>query len=134
VSAAIETVGLSDRSEESLAALSGGQQRRALIARALASQPDILVMDEPTAGVDSANQQILARTLATLAVNGSPLLIVTHEVGPLAPLITRAVVMKDGHIVQDGPPSPAMDEALDGAGAHVHGEPPADIGGLGLTG
>ena len=64
-----------------VATLSGGQQRRVLIARALASEPDVLLMDEPTAGVDTANQQVLAAVLARLADRGTTMVIVTHELG-----------------------------------------------------
>jgi zinc transport system ATP-binding protein len=94
--------------------LSGGQQRRALIARALAGQPDVLVMDEPFAGVDAPNQQILARTLGDLVERGVTLLIVTHEVGPIGSLLDRAVVLGHGHVVHDGPPDRALLERYDG--------------------
>lgn len=98
VGAAIDTVGLTERADVSVARLSGGQQRRVLIARALAAEPDVLVMDEPTAGVDTANQEILAATLRQLVSGGSTLLLVAHELGPLEPLICRVVVMRDGRI------------------------------------
>jgi zinc transport system ATP-binding protein len=104
VAASIDTVGLAERAHVSVAKLSGGQQRRVLIARALAAEPDVLVMDEPTAGVDAANQEILAATLRELVARGSTLLLVAHELGPLEPLINRVVVMRDGRIRYDGPP------------------------------
>lgn len=137
VDRAIERVGLADRAGENLATLSGGQQRRALIARALASEPDVLIMDEPTAGVDSANQAVLAQTLAGLAAAGTTLLVVTHEVGPLVPLVTRAVVMRDGRVAYDGPMTADMVGASDAAGLHAHGSPPPAVGparGVGLEG
>ena len=58
-----------------------------LIARALAGEPDLLVMDEPTAGVDCASQEALAEVLARLADRGTTMLIVTHELGPLTELV-----------------------------------------------
>lgn len=135
VDEAVFTVGLSDRLDAVVATLSGGQQRRALIARALAAEPDVLVMDEPTAGVDAANQQVLARTLAHLVDRGATLLVVTHEVGPLVPLVTRAAVMRDGRVAYDGPLTAAMVGASDAGDAaeqhHEHGlpdEPPGAFG------
>ncbi|HYJ74806.1 MAG TPA: metal ABC transporter ATP-binding protein [Kineosporiaceae bacterium] len=98
---AITTVGLADRRRAPVATLSGGQQRRVLIARALASEPEVLVMDEPTAGVDAASQASLVRTLQRLVAQGLTLLIVTHEVAPLADVLTRVVVVEDGRIARD---------------------------------
>lgn len=98
VCTAIDTVGLTRSADVSVAKLSGGQQRRVLIARALAAEPDVLVLDEPAAGVDTVNQEILAGTLDRLVSNGSTLLVVAHELGPLEPLITRVVVLRDGCI------------------------------------
>lgn len=84
VDEALDAVGLRDREREDVATLSGGQQRRVLIARALAAGPDLLVMDEPTAGVDAANQAVLAEVLSVLAARGTSMLIVTHEPGGTA--------------------------------------------------
>jgi zinc transport system ATP-binding protein len=108
VNDAIATVGLAEKAHERMATLSGGQQRRALIARALASQPDLLVMDEPFAGVDVPNQEILAATLSTLVAGDVTLLIATHEIAPIAALVSRTVVVDHGRIRYDGPPTDAV--------------------------
>jgi zinc transport system ATP-binding protein len=100
----LDVVGLADRAGTDVSTLSGGQQRRVLIARAMASHPDILVMDEPTAGVDSANQEVLADVLARLADEGTTMLIVTHELEALSGIVTRIVAMASGRIVFDGSP------------------------------
>ncbi|HEU5038473.1 MAG TPA: metal ABC transporter ATP-binding protein [Nocardioides sp.] len=101
---ALDVVGLARRAHESVSTLSGGQQQRVLIARALAGEPELFFLDEPTAGVDLPNQQILADTLQTLSDRGATIVLVAHELGPMAPLIDRAVVMRDGRIAYDGPP------------------------------
>ncbi|MCD4527203.1 metal ABC transporter ATP-binding protein [Nocardioides sp. cx-173] len=101
---ALEVVGLSDRRRDGVGQLSGGQQQRTLIARALASEPELIFLDEPTAGVDVPNQLALAEALGELKARGATIVLVTHELGPLAPLVDRAVVMRDGRIAYDGAP------------------------------
>ncbi len=131
---ALETVGLAGQDRSTMADLSGGQQRRVLIARALASEPDLLVLDEPTAGVDAANQVALADALAVLAARHVTIILITHELGPAAPVVTRTVVLRDGRIVHDGPASEAPDEhGHDDDWHHHHGDPPEAPRGIGLT-
>jgi len=113
---ALDVVGLAHRAKDGIARLSGGQQQRVLIARALAGEPEMLLLDEPTAGVDIANQRALAATLQELGSRGSTIVLVAHELGPLAPLVSRAVVMRDGRIVQDG--APLADHGLPHDHAH----------------
>lgn len=132
VMAAVEAVRLTERLHDEVATLSGGQQRRTLIARALAAEPEILVMDEPMAGVDAVNQDILAAVLTGLVADGLTVLLVTHELGPVAPLVSRAVVMRGGRVAYDGSLRDLPDQRLPGDG-HRHGEPPAPRG-VGLTG
>jgi zinc transport system ATP-binding protein len=104
VRSAIDTVGLADRARHSVGTLSGGQQQRVLVARTLAGEPDLMVLDEPNAGVDLASQEAIAGTLAARAREGATILVVLHEPGPFAPLIDRALVMRQGRLVYDGPP------------------------------
>ena len=73
-----------------------------LIARALAGEPELFFLDEPTAGVDLPNQQVLADTLRRLKERGATIVLVAHELGPLAPLVDRAVVLRDGRVAYDG--------------------------------
>ncbi|HEX5569620.1 MAG TPA: metal ABC transporter ATP-binding protein [Streptomyces sp.] len=93
---ALERVGLADRAGDSVDALSGGQHQRVLIARALAGEPELLIMDEPLAGVDLVSQGVLADALADQVARGVSVLLVLHELGPLAPLIDHTVVLHDG--------------------------------------
>ena len=101
---ALAVVGLAHRAPESVATLSGGQQQRVLIARALAGEPEAFFLDEPTAGVDLANQEALARSLGVLKERGATVVLVAHELGPLAPLVDRAVVLAHGGVAHDGMP------------------------------
>ncbi|WP_237565509.1 metal ABC transporter ATP-binding protein [Ornithinimicrobium cavernae] len=125
VTEAADTVGLADRLDSDVATLSGGQQRRVLIARALASRPDVLIMDEPTAGVDAANQVVLATVLRRLAALGVTMLVVTHELAALRGIVDRIVEMDAGHVSFDGTPRQyaehraAVSRAAD-AGHHHH--------------
>ena len=99
----LELVGLGDLAAHEVSTMSGGQQRRVLIARALAAEPEMLVMDEPTAGVDAASQKVLAQVLQRLIDAGSTLLVVTHEMGPLTPLLSRVVTVEAGRVRKDVP-------------------------------
>jgi zinc transport system ATP-binding protein len=123
VGAALTAVGLADRVGDRIATLSGGQQRRASIARALVGRPHVLVMDEPLAGVDADSQQALADTLAALAADGVTQVIVLHELGPLDPIITRVIALEHGRVVYDGPHT-AESHATYAAHQHAH---PDDI-------
>jgi zinc transport system ATP-binding protein len=114
---ALATVGLADRAHQQVATLSGGQQQRVLMARTLAGEPDLLVLDEPNAGVDLISQQAIADALATLADRGATIIVVLHELGPFAPLIDRAIALREGRICYDGPPS-----QLDSAGRIEHAD------------
>jgi zinc transport system ATP-binding protein len=130
VAAALESVGLAGRVHAPVSTLSGGQQQRTLIARALAAEPDLLVLDEPTAGVDAESQDAFAAALRSFVAGGGTVLLVAHELGPLEPLITRAVVLHDGAIVHDGAaPRPAGHHALPGHD-HVHPHAPQEQAGM----
>ncbi|MET9362644.1 metal ABC transporter ATP-binding protein [Streptomyces sp. NPDC006632] len=120
VDRAIAAVGLADRAKDSVDALSGGQHQRVLIARALAAEPELLIMDEPMAGVDIESQEILAATLREQVAAGASVLLVLHELGPLEPLIDRAVVLRDGCVVHDGPPPRAVGQHALPGHDHVH--------------
>jgi zinc transport system ATP-binding protein len=126
VQGALDAVSLADRAGDRADTLSGGQQQRVLIARALAGEPDLLVLDEPTAGVDAASQQAFAGALGDFVHRGGTVLLVAHELGPLAPLVHRAVVVHHGRVVHDGPvPEPAGHHA-DPDHDHVHPHAPED--------
>ena len=104
VAHALDVVALGDLAERPVAQLSGGQQQRVLIARALVGDADLLVLDEPTSGVDAASQEALATALDHLrTLHGKGVLLVAHELGPVRPLVSRAIVLGGGGVVCDGP-------------------------------
>jgi len=105
IEAAIERVGLSALAKRPLTRLSGGQQQRAFIAKALAPEPKLLALDEPTAGVDVAAQEALAELLARLHDElNVTILYVSHEFGAIEHVVERLVLVRE-RIVFDGPPS-----------------------------
>lgn len=124
VAAALDQVDLADHAGEAIADLSGGQQQRVLIARALVRRPDLLIMDEPVAGVDLPSQAQFARTLTSLVAGGMTVLVVVHELGELSELIERAVVIRHGQVVHDG--APPVPHAPHAGTAHHHQHPHAD--------
>lgn len=105
VARAIATVGLAGRADAPLRTLSGGMQQRALIAKALASEPTLLALDEPTTGVDAESQESLGVLLEELRSELSvTILYVSHEFGAVEHVVDRIVLVRGG-IVYDGPPS-----------------------------
>jgi zinc transport system ATP-binding protein len=120
VETAIEAVGLATQARDSVSTLSGGQQQRVLIARAMAGVPDLLVLDEPTAGVDVPSQQAFADALRTIVDRGATIVLVAHELGPLGALVDRALVMRDGRVAYDGPPIDAFTDAVALSDHHHH--------------
>jgi zinc transport system ATP-binding protein len=130
VDRALAAVGLAERAREPVNTLSGGQQQRTLIARALAGEPELLVLDEPTAGVDAASQEAFAGALRDFVDLGGTVLLVAHELGPLQPLISRCVVVHQGQIAHTGSvPVPAGHHA-DPDHDHVHPHAAHDRPGL----
>lgn len=105
VTHALESVGLGELADEPLNELSGGQQQRAFIARAFAGEPDLLVLDEPIAGVDAESQRRFRGSLTHLiAEHGAGVLLVSHELSAVAPDLDRVIVLKR-RVLFDGPPA-----------------------------
>jgi zinc transport system ATP-binding protein len=105
VDEAVELVGLAERANAPMHELSGGQQQRALIAKALAGQPALLALDEPTTGVDAESQDALGELLARLSEQFVvTILYVSHEFGAVERYVERLVLVRGG-ILFDGPPS-----------------------------
>jgi zinc transport system ATP-binding protein len=92
VNEALEQVEITDLAERPYRALSGGQRRRVLVARALAAKPELLILDEPTANMDSESEERLFRTLGKLKGN-TTILIVTHDTGFVSALTDRVLCL-----------------------------------------
>lgn len=123
VQAAIHAVGLDEQTHDGVATLSGGQQQRVLIARALAGEPELLVLDEPTAGVDVPSQQSFADAVRHLVSQGTTVVLVAHELGPMAGLVDRAVVMREGRVTYDGAPVADFTDLDHQSWSHGHHHP-----------
>tara|TARA_R110000824_G_scaffold118960_2_gene271419 strand:- start:35433 stop:36152 length:720 start_codon:yes stop_codon:yes gene_type:complete len=98
---ALEAVGLSDRAGHTSGELSGGQQQRVAIARAIASEPAVLLADEPTGNLDTQRSAEIMELLAHLnSDQGITIVMVTHE-ADMAAFADRSVIFRDGHIESD---------------------------------
>jgi zinc transport system ATP-binding protein len=120
---ALSAVGLEDFAGRRIGELSGGEQQRAMIARALVAEPEVLVLDEPVAGVDSDSQQSFRDALVHLQREHSvAILLVSHELSAVADDLDRVVVLQSGRVSFDGPPS-ELTAAGVSLGVHRHDLP-----------
>ncbi len=101
---------LADRAEERVQALSGGMKRRLLVARALVNEPELIVLDEPTTGLDPQARLAVWRALERLRRQGVTLLLTTHYMEEAARLCDRLLIMDDGRIVTEGQPRRLVDQ------------------------
>ena len=108
--AALARVGLADRADQRPPELSGGQQQRVAIARSLAMRPKVLLFDEPTSALDPEMVHEVLDTMRELATEGMTMVVVSHELGFLREAASRVVMMDDGRIVEEGPPSQVLGE------------------------
>lgn len=127
--AAIEKVGVADLKDRSLARLSSGQRQRVFIARALANTPDLLVLDEPTTGVDVASTGNLYSLLQELKNEGVTIVLVSHDIGVVAAYIDTIACLNVSLVAHCRPDEAVCTQALtEMYGCHVaflhHGESP----------
>ena len=119
VAHALEAVALAELAARPVTELSGGQQQRALIARALVSDPELLILDEPIAGVDAESQRLFRNSLVHLvAEHRTAVLLVSHELGAVADDLDRVIVLKQ-EVLFDGAPA---ELAARGVSLGVHAE------------
>lgn len=104
--ALLDHVGLSHRKDHRFALLSTGEQRRALIARALVNMPELLILDEPTAGLDLAGREQVLATINMVLQHANPpaVLMITHHVEEIPPRTSQILLMKQGRFIAAGTP------------------------------
>ena len=120
--AVLERVGLSHRAASPSSQLSEGDLKRLEMARALATKPALLLLDEPFAGLSVSEIGVLSDTIRQLREDGTTLIVVEHKIGSLLQLVDRVVAMDQGAVIADGDPqevmrSPAVVTAYLGGGA-----------------
>ena len=107
---ALEEVGISELAERPLGQLSGGQQQRVYIARALAQQPRVLLLDEPTTGLDVATQRTIIDLVKRLRDTlGLTIVLVTHDINMVSPISDRLLLLKT-RLLAAGPPKSVLNQ------------------------
>lgn len=106
----LETFGVSDEADTPVSSLSYGQRRRVEIARAVATQPAVLLLDEPTAGMSDGEAWEIAKALQPLAAEGLALLLVDHNVGLVTGLCSEITVMDAGSVIAAGDPNSVIND------------------------
>ena len=119
----IETVGLKDKRDSRVRSLSGGQTRRLDVAIALAGDPELLFLDEPTPGFDPSARREAWEVVKSLSALGKTVLLTTHYMDEAQHLADRVAVISAGRIVAEGPPATLGNRNLAGARIRYH---PAD--------
>jgi manganese/iron transport system ATP-binding protein len=123
VRSALETVGLVDRARRRFGELSGGQRQRGMLARALASEPALLLLDEPFNGLDQVNRDALIATIRTLTARGVAIIVSTHDL-ELARQVCDTVLLVNGGQVGCGPVDDVLtlenvQECFEGVGVEI---------------
>ena len=110
---ALERVGLGEKRDERFSALSGGMKRRVVLARALVTDPDLLILDEPTAGVDVQLRRDLWQTVTDLNESGTTVLLTTHYIEEAERLCDEVAIMSRGRVVETATPEALMRRGTD---------------------
>jgi iron complex transport system ATP-binding protein len=132
--AALEAVGVGHLSRRPLDQMSSGEARRVMLARALVTSPDALVLDEPTTGLDLVARHDFMERVRAIARAGTTLILITHHIEEIVPEISRVVLLREGRVLQDGPKSQLLTAesltglfglpvVLDQAGGYLYARP-----------
>ena len=99
----MEQLDISDLANRQISELSGGQKQRTFVARALAAHADLLVMDEPFAGVDMKSEKTILQVLRSLASSGKTVLLVHHDLATVKDFCSSVLLLREGNLVASGP-------------------------------
>ena len=121
----LEFMGLWERRDARIRELSGGLKRRLAIARALVNEPDLLILDEPTTGLDPQSRHQVWDRVRTLRRQGKTILLTTHYMDEAQTLCDRLVIMDHGRILVEGPPADLVRTRVGREVVEVWGFPPA---------
>jgi lipooligosaccharide transport system ATP-binding protein len=121
VDRALELAGLVHRANDRAVTLSGGMQRRLLIARALIHEPEVVLLDEPTVGLDPQIRQELWSLIVSLRESGTTVLMSTHYIEEAQRLADRVAIMSAGRVVAEGTPADLILEHAGREVVDVHG-------------
>jgi lipooligosaccharide transport system ATP-binding protein len=124
VERALEIANLADRRDTRVDKLSGGMRRRLLIARALVHRPRLVLLDEPTVGLDPQVRQGLWALIDQLRSEGTSILMSTHYIEEAERLADRVMIMSHGRAVAEGPPGELINEHAGAEAMEVYGPPP----------
>jgi lipooligosaccharide transport system ATP-binding protein len=118
----LQFAGLEGRAESRIQALSGGMKRRLSLARSLINDPDLIVLDEPTTGLDPQARHLIWERLKQLAAQGKTILLTTHFMDEAERLCHRVAVMDNGRIIAQGSPRELIARYIEPAVVEVYGD------------
>jgi lipooligosaccharide transport system ATP-binding protein len=118
----LEFASLKDKADSRVQSLSGGMKRRLTLARSLINKPDLLILDEPTTGLDPQARQLIWQQLRQLQKEGLTIIITTHYMEEAERLCDRIIVMDKGEILADSRPESLIEEQIEPHVLEVHGE------------
>jgi len=114
---------LASRADDVIESLSGGMRRRLLLARALIHQPRLLILDEPTVGLDPQARQLIWRRLQHLRRQGMTMVLTSHYMEEVARLCNRVLILDHGTVLEQGEPGRLVDEYIGSEVYEIHGDP-----------
>ena len=128
----LDRVGLGARARTTWRNLSGGEQRRLSLALALVSRPDVVFLDEPTAGVDAAGRKLIHQIIGELRAGGACVLVTTHDLGDAERLADRVVIIDHGRVVAHDTPD-ALRRDISGDEIRFGAPPDLDVAAASLS-